>query len=124
MAEMWWCSATAYGSSASAAIANIVGRTIQLDHTPYLVVGIIGHNFVTDNPADLWIPYQFDVNNHDMAHYFWVSARFQPGVTVQQANEQLKLASDQFRREFPDAIGVQNRYGVDVFERAGGRRYS
>jgi predicted permease len=92
--------------------ANIVGRTIQLDHTPYLVVGIIGRNFVTDNPADLWIPYQFDPNNHDMAHYFWVSARLQPGVTVQQANEQLKLASDQFRREFPNAIGVQNRYGV------------
>jgi predicted permease len=92
--------------------ANVVGRTIQLDHTPYLVVGIIGRNFVTDNPADLWIPYQFDLNSHDMAHYFWVSAGLQPGVTLQQANEQLKLASDQFRREFPNAIGRQNRYGV------------
>ena len=42
--------------------ANIVGRTIQLDNTPYLVVGIIGRSFITENPADLWIPYQFDLN--------------------------------------------------------------
>jgi predicted permease len=92
--------------------ANIVGRNIQLDNTPYLVVGVLDRGFVTDNPADLWIPYQFDLNTHDMAHYFWVSARLQPGVTVEQANAQLKLASDQFRRELPNAIGPQNHYGV------------
>jgi predicted permease len=92
--------------------ANLVGRTIQLDNTPYLVVGIIGRNFITDNPTDLWIPYQFDLNEHDMAHYFRVSARLQPGVTIEQANAQLKLASDQFRRAFPNAIGPQNHYGV------------
>jgi predicted permease len=92
--------------------ANIVGRTIQLDNTPYLVVGILDRGFVTDNPADLWIPYQFDLNTQDMAHYFGVAARLQPGVTLEQANAQLKLASDEFRREIPNAIGQQNRYGV------------
>ncbi len=92
--------------------ANIVGRTIQLDNTPYLVVGVLGRNFVTDNPADIWIPYQFDLNTQDMAHYFGVAARLQPGVTIEQANAQLKLASDQFRRAIPNAIGPQNHYGV------------
>ncbi|HVW78442.1 MAG TPA: ABC transporter permease [Alloacidobacterium sp.] len=92
--------------------ANIVGRTIQLDNTPYLVVGVLGGNFVTDNPADIWIPYQFDLNTQDMAHYFGVAARLQPGVTIEQANAQLKLASDQFRRAIPNAIGPQNHYGV------------
>jgi putative ABC transport system permease protein len=92
--------------------ANIVGKTIQIDNTPYLVVGIIGRSFVTDTPADIWIPYQFDPNSHDMAHYFRVAARLQPGVTIEQANAQLKLASDQFRREIPNVIGPQNHYGV------------
>jgi putative ABC transport system permease protein len=91
---------------------NLVGRTIQLDNTPYLVVGIIGRNFYTENPADIWIPYQFDLNTQDMAHYFGVAARLQPGVTMEQANAQLKLASDQFRRAMPNAIGPQNSYGV------------
>ena len=91
---------------------HIVGRTIELDATPYLVVGIIGRNFVTDNPADIWIPYQFDLNTQDMAHYFRAAARLQPGVSVAQANAQLRLASDQFRRVFPNGIGPQNSYGV------------
>jgi hypothetical protein len=34
---------------------NIVGSAIQVDGQPWLVVGIIGRNFVTDTPADLWI---------------------------------------------------------------------
>jgi putative ABC transport system permease protein len=91
---------------------HLVGRTLQLDNTPYLVVGVIGRNFNAENPADLWIPYQFDLNTHDMAHYFGVSARLQPGVTIEQANAQLKLASDQLRRAIPNSIGPQNRYGV------------
>ncbi|MBB5061149.1 hypothetical protein HDF16_005885 [Granulicella aggregans] len=91
---------------------NLVGRTIQLDNTPYLVVGIIGRNFYTEKPADLWIPYQFEPNDQDMAHYFEVAARLQPGVTMEQANAQLRLASDQFRRAIPNAIGPQNSYGV------------
>ncbi|MBW8747965.1 MAG: ABC transporter permease [Acidobacteria bacterium] len=91
---------------------NLVGRTIQIDNTPYLVVGIIGADFVSDNPADLWIPYQFDLNTMDLARYFRVAARLQTGVTMEQANAQLKLASDQFRREMPTAIRPQNHYGV------------
>jgi predicted permease len=92
--------------------AHIVGRTIQIDNTPYLVVGVIGRNFVTDAPTDLWIPYQFDPNSKEMAHYFRVAARLQPGVTIEQANAQLKLASDQIRREIPNSIPPKNRYGV------------
>src|SRR5258705_1188729 len=53
---------------------HIVGRTIQLDNTPYLVVGVIGRSFNTENPADLWIPYQFDLNTQDIAHYFEAEA--------------------------------------------------
>ncbi|WP_263415960.1 ABC transporter permease [Terriglobus albidus] len=97
---------------------KIVGRTVQIDNTPYLVVGIIGPRFVSDNPADLWIPYQFDLTTHDMAHYFSVAARLQPGVTIEQANAQLKVASDEFRRVMPNAIGPQNHYGVVTLKEA------
>jgi putative ABC transport system permease protein len=91
---------------------KIVGQTIQLDNTPYLVVGVIGRSFVTEDPADIWIPYQFNLNTQDMAHYFGVAARLQPGVTIEQANAQLKIVSDQFRREIPNSIAPRNRFGV------------
>jgi putative ABC transport system permease protein len=79
---------------------NVVGSTIQLDGQPYLIVGVIGRGFVTDTPADLWVPFQFDLNSQDMAHYFTVAARLRPGVTLPQANAQLRLAADQYRRIF------------------------
>src|SRR5690349_12183792 len=62
---------------------GIVGTNIQLDGQPYLVVGVVGPKFETDTPADLWLPYQFDLNSRDMAHYFRVAARLKPGVTVE-----------------------------------------
>jgi predicted permease len=79
---------------------KIVGSTIQLDGQPWLVVGVIGRDFVIDTPADLWIPFQFDVTSPEMAHNFNVAARLKPGVTAAQANAQLGLAADQFRRTY------------------------
>ena len=76
---------------------KVVGSTIQLDGQPYLIVGVIGRGFLTDTPADLWVPFQFDLNSQDMAHYFTVAARLRPGVTLPQANAQLRLAADQYR---------------------------
>lgn len=78
----------------------IVGRTIQIDGQAYLVIGVIGRRFVTDTPVDLWIPNQFDPNSHEMVVNYEVAARLRPGVTLAQANAQLRLASDQFRREY------------------------
>ena len=47
-----------------------------------------------------------------MAHYFAVAARLKPGVTLQQANAQLKLAVDQFSREYPGGLGPQDGFAV------------
>jgi predicted permease len=89
---------------------NVVGSTIQLDGEPYLIVGVIGRGFVTDTPADLWVPFQFDMNSRDMAHFFTVSARLKPGISPMQADAQLRLAADQYRR----------LYGADSLPPGGG----
>ncbi|HEY6370137.1 MAG TPA: ABC transporter permease [Candidatus Sulfotelmatobacter sp.] len=91
---------------------NVVGTNIQLEGQPYLVVGVIGSDFVTESGGDLWLPYQFDLSSPDMAHYFVVAARLKPGMTPQLANAQLKLAADQYRRTYPGALGPQGGFGV------------
>jgi putative ABC transport system permease protein len=92
---------------------NIVGSTIQLDGQPYLVVGIVGKGFVTDTPADLWVPFQFDLNSHEMVTFFTVAARLKDGVTTQQANAQLQVTADQFRRVYgADALPPRSAFGV------------
>ncbi|HEX3837883.1 MAG TPA: ABC transporter permease, partial [Steroidobacteraceae bacterium] len=93
--------------------SKIVGTTIQVNGEPYLVVGIIGKDFVTEAPVDLWLPFQFDLNTRDQAHYFVVGARLKPGITIGQANAQMKLVADQFRRTYgPEAMGPQDGFGV------------
>jgi putative ABC transport system permease protein len=96
--------------------SQIVGSTIQLDGQPYLVVGVIGR-FVTDAQADLWVPFQFDLNSQEMAHYFTVAARLKPGITLPQANAQLKLAADQYRRAYGnEALSPEDSFGVVSLE--------
>jgi predicted permease len=95
---------------------NIVGKNIQLNGKPYQVVGVIGREFVTDNPADLWLPFQFELSSQDQAHYFGVIARLKPGVTVEMANAQLKLAADQYRAMYPGTLGPKNSFGVILLQ--------
>ncbi len=92
---------------------GIVGANIQLDGQPYLVVGVVGPKFETETPTDLWLPYQFDLNSRDMAHYFRVAARLKSGVTVEAANAELKLAADQFRQTYPGGLGPKAGFGVE-----------
>ena len=96
---------------------HIVGSTIQLDGQPYLVVGVIGPGFQTDTPADLWVPFQFDLNSKDMVFFFTAAARLKPGMTGPQANAQLRLVADQFRRLYgQDSLPPRGGFGVVSLE--------
>ena len=93
--------------------ADVIGTTMQLDGEPYQIIGVVGRHFVTETPADLWVPFQFDLNSEDMAHYFTAAARLRPGVTIQQANAQLQLAADQYRRlHGADSLPPDGGFGV------------
>ena len=95
---------------------GILGNNIQLNGQPYQVVGVIGREFVTDNPADLWLPFQFELSSADQAHYFGAIARLKLGVTVPMANAQLKLAADQYRTTYPGTIGPKESFGVILLQ--------
>ena len=83
---------------------NIVGRAISLDKQSYTVIGVTAESFHSEPEAQLWIPFQLDLNNTDKLHSFAVAGRLKPGITLDQANAQLhavsKLASS--ASDFPD----------------------
>ena len=97
---------------------GIVGRAISLGNQPYTVVGILASSFATDPPADLWLPFQFDPNSNDQAHYFIAAARLKPGVTLGMANAQMQLAANQFRRRYPGVLGPKDGFGVQKLQYA------
>jgi predicted permease len=82
---------------------SIVGRSISLSGEPYTILGVTGPGFESDPVADVWVPFQFPPNSTDQAHYFRAAGRLKPGVTLDNAKAQLKLAYDEFKRRYPDA---------------------
>jgi predicted permease len=91
----------------------VVGSTIQLDGQSYLIIGVIGRSFVTDDPTDLWVPFQFNLDSQDMAHFFTAAARLKPGVAVAQANTQLRLGEAQYRRTYgADSLPADGGFSV------------
>ncbi len=92
---------------------KIVGSALSLSNESYTIVGVLGRGFVTDPEADLWLPFQIDPESTNLGHYFFVAGRLQPGVTLAQANAELKLAAGAYRRRYPDDMSPKNGFGVE-----------
>lgn len=92
---------------------KIVGTSISLSGEPYTIIGVIGKSFVTDPKADIWVPFQLDPNSRNQGHYFLVAGRLKPGVSLAQANAQMKLAAEQFRRRYPGMMGPRESFAVE-----------
>ena len=71
-----------------------------------------GPGFRHRSQPDLWVPFQFDPNTTNQGHFFQAAAMFKPGISLNQANAQMKLAWQQFVRKFPKA-NPQGNFGVE-----------
>jgi putative ABC transport system permease protein len=66
--------------------ANVSGRTIQLNGTPYTIIGVMPAGFSYPERAELWRPLPIDPAKLDPGpHYLSVVGRLKPGVTLAQA---------------------------------------
>jgi predicted permease len=91
---------------------NIVGTTVSLSNESYTIVGVIDKSFFTDPQVDIWVPFQIEPNSTNLGHYFFVAGRLKPGVTLAQANAQLKLVADGYRRLYPQDMDAKTSFGV------------
>jgi putative ABC transport system permease protein len=92
---------------------NIIGSALSLGNEPYTIVGVLNQSFVSDPETDILLPFQFDPNSTNQGHYFLAAGRLKPGVTLAQANALMKVAADQFRRRYPDALGPKQGFAVE-----------
>jgi predicted permease len=86
---------------------HVLGKKIELDHKPYLIVGIARPRF-TWYSADLWIPLRI---TNDDSRRFIIDIFLKPGVTNAAANSALQPVVEQFARnapnQFPERFKVQ-----------------
>ena len=95
-----------------------VGQTIKVNGTTVTVIGVAPEEFTGTWPLvalDIWTPMAMQVllnpggpdpeyleARGNRSHF--IKARLRPGVTIEEAEAQLKTVMDRLREEFPDRI--------------------
>jgi len=80
---------------------NVIGSAVSLGNQPFTIIGVTGKEFRTDPESDLFVPFQFEPYSTNQGHYFLSAAKLKPGISVEQANAQMKLAATEFHRMYP-----------------------
>ena len=81
--------------------ANVVGRSIELNQTPYRIIGVMGSDFRWPVDTDLWVPMgladkEYSENNRFNESYNAV-ARLRPGMKFASANAFVGVLSDRVK---------------------------
>jgi putative ABC transport system permease protein len=99
---------------------SIIGKSIDLSGVAHTVIGIVAPGFNTEpgTPPDIWIPFQIDPTSVDHGRYFSIVGRLRPGVTVDNANAQLALATKTFHEKFPNMAGPRDNFMVRPLQEA------
>ncbi len=79
---------------------NLIGRTVLLNDKAASVVGIMPPGFRLGFDAELFTPMQARPNAHHDPNAT-VIGRLKPGVTIEQAQAELKVIAEKFRAAFP-----------------------
>jgi predicted permease len=74
---------------------TVVGRTVELNNTPYRVAGVMPADFRWPTEAEIWLPLglpasSYAVQNRYNENYF-VIARMRPGVTFERASNFMRI---------------------------------
>jgi putative ABC transport system permease protein len=85
---------------------KIVNKTIILNDKAYEVLGVMPAELVLPQPAELWVPLNFDSSpemKQRKAHFLRPMGRLKEGVTLAGAQADTDLIAVQLERQYPDS---------------------
>lgn len=88
---------------------GVLGKTLQLDHKDYVIVGVAAPRFAWYRP-DVWIPLKVD-QGPDRSYI--VDLLLKPGVSNRQADAAIQPVFTQFARETPKQFPKQFQVQVE-----------
>jgi predicted permease len=78
--------------------ADVIGRTLQLVHKTYTIVGIMPPRF-TWQGGEVYLPLKL---TSDQNQYYFLDLRLKPGISYERAGAELQPVLEQFAREKPE----------------------
>jgi putative ABC transport system permease protein len=82
----------------------VVGRRLQLNSMPYVVIGVMPAAFAfPERRQELWVPLAPDAPNRTARDAIWLSvvARLRPGISQAQATAELDALNRRFGEQYP-----------------------
>jgi putative ABC transport system permease protein len=83
---------------------NVIGRSINLDGDPYVIVGVMGPKMVKPGFAEVWTP--LGLTDKEAAirgeHNFLSIGRLKPGVTLSEAQSEMDTISQRLEQTYPE----------------------
>ena len=83
---------------------KVLGRSMLLDHEPYIVVGVAPPKFAFPEKAQAWQPFAASAADHQNPTYFMLQtiAKLRRGEKPEKLSAQLDSIAQQFMKDHPD----------------------
>ena len=83
---------------------KVLGKSINLDGAPYVIVGVMGPKMGKPDFAQLWTPLGLSAKEAAVRseHHFFSIARLKPGVTLPQAQAEMNTISQRLEKAYPE----------------------
>src|ERR1043165_8930301 len=100
---------------------HVLGRTMELNQTPYQVIGVMPREFHQPRAVDLWVPLALSARALSpqtwLNEYLTIMARTQPTMSFAQASAWLKLATQRVLAIVPanvQSFVLNSQWGMDA----------
>jgi predicted permease len=87
---------------------NIIGKTIRIDGQPVQVIGVMPPSFEVWqlwSPIEVWKPFALtaEIRQNRRDHYLRVLGRLKPGLSLVQADKQMKVIAARLEKTYPES---------------------
>jgi putative ABC transport system permease protein len=82
---------------------GVIGRTLNLDDSPYTIVGVMGPKMNKPQFAQVWTPLGLTAEEAAVRgeHHYFALARLKPGVSIAQAQDEMNAISRRLEQAYP-----------------------
>ena len=109
--------------------ADVIGQTLPLDNGTYQVIGVMPPSFTYPlglaEPSEMWVPFVVPaserVRSTNRSFYLQLVGRLKPGVSIEQAEAALALATAPIAEQYPDWFRDRTTTVIPLHEALVGR---